>query len=162
MVDTERMRRVLDRIHGAPTPPPKPGLPPPPVMMPGPTPDRPEAEGPVEWLRQERLLTEILRRVGQKSPALRQSMNQLMDASRRRQNTLRRWTHGSRVPPPRVRDASVSQLLSRGEDLARSLRGAYARESRRDPENWRRINELARSVGETERRLSALQRRLRR
>lgn len=162
MVDTERMRAVLERIRPGPPPFP-PG--PPAAPTPGPPPPRPRplpppVRGPVEWLRQEERLTEILRRIGRKSPALRRRMAQLTEASLRRQRILRRWTGGSLPIPPQKWPGTLSDLLRRGEMLAGELKETYRRAAEERAGAQESYRDLARSAAETERGLREILRRL--
>ena len=164
MVDTERMKRVLDRLI---PPPPGPALPPPPPPVhpgpfPGPNgPHGAEASACPEWIRQEGELEKIFLELGRRSRPLSGLMDRLRSSSRRRRSLLRRFCSPERLPPFSIPmewgREGVYRMLRRAYALAEDLERGYQRASGRGglPVS------LERSAGETRRTLERTLRRIR-
>lgn len=151
MVDTERMKRVLNRL------PPIPPLPP--FSVPEEPPGIRFAEA---LFRREAELEGLCREIGRRSRSLSGSMDRLRAASRRRQAALRRIFDPERFPPPppgpgRGREG-IWRLLQRSSSVAGELAQDYAlaaREGQLPP--W-----LARSAEESSRSLQRQMKRMER
>ena len=153
-MDTERMRRVMERAAPAPFPPPRPGqdTPPPPL------------EALDALLEGETELLALCRELGGKSPALRRELIGVERAARRRRETLeRQWflDHGDRPPqgvPWEERRRTVSRLIREAWQTCASLERRYETLSRNAPDREQRriFAALGRSAGDSRRHFRAL------
>lgn len=151
-MDTERLKRVMDRIR----PPAGPAIPPPPPGPPRPGLPGPPPPPPPEWRREEEQLCReeqivlALRAAMNRSRRCRQELLPWIRSSEQRQRRLRTelYLHSGDRPPrePPRRQEGVLSSLRRAERLLREAETEYehmARDDREDRDDRRMYESFA-------------------